>query len=112
RGYPIGVEDDIYSALTQVEQHRTRRSDNLVTPSPEQEGQESRQTMTISECLKKAGGSVWESNPPSRGLAPITGFEVQAAHQHRYASSLFFNGLWGGSLPCSFLVRIVSDFFA
>ena len=34
------------------------------------------------------GGSVWESNPPSRGLAAITGFEVQAAHQHRYASSL------------------------
>ena len=45
--------------------------------------------MTISKCLKKAGGSVWESNPPSRVLAPITGFEVQAAHQHRYASKLF-----------------------
>ncbi len=36
--------------------------------------------------LQKDGGSVWESNPPSRVLAPITGFEVQAAHQHRYAS--------------------------
>ena len=36
---------------------------------------------------EKAGGSVWESNPPSRVLAPITGFEVQAAHQHRYASA-------------------------
>ena len=36
--------------------------------------------------LEEGGGSVWESNPPSRVLAPITGFEVQAAHQHRYAS--------------------------
>jgi hypothetical protein len=36
------------------------------------------------------GGSVWESNPPPRGLAPITGFEVQAAHQHRYASMVIF----------------------
>jgi hypothetical protein len=37
--------------------------------------------------IEKGGGSVWESNPPSRVLAPITGFEVQAAHQHRYASA-------------------------
>jgi hypothetical protein len=49
--------------------------------------------MTDYKLLKKGGGSVWESNPPSRGLAPITGFEVQAAHQHRYASNcLSFKG--------------------
>src|SRR5512134_3985496 len=51
-----------------------------------------------------SGGSVWESNPPSRGLATITGFEVQAAHQHRYASTLFFEGLQrrmgSSSTPC------------
>ena len=49
--------------------------------------------MSYYNSLKKGGGSVWESNPPSRGLAPITGFEVQAAHQHRYASSLFISRL-------------------
>ena len=32
--------------------------------------------IALSNCLKKGGGSVWESNPPSRGLAAITGFEV------------------------------------
>jgi uncharacterized protein (DUF433 family) len=47
--YNIVVEDDIYSALTQVEQHRTRRSYNLVTSSSEQEGQEIRHTTTISD---------------------------------------------------------------
>src|SRR5207237_9973023 len=26
--------------------------------------------------VRRNGGSVWESNPPSKGLAPITGFEV------------------------------------
>lgn len=44
-------------------------------------------------AMRKSGGSVWESNPPSRVLAPITGFEVQAAHQHRYASRLYFSSL-------------------
>ncbi len=48
-----------------------------------------------SKSLISGGGSVWESNPPSRVLAPITGFEVQAAHQHRYASRLFFQGVMG-----------------
>src|SRR5262245_49553827 len=60
--------------------------------------------MTLSKPLTCDGGSVWESNPPSRGLAPITGFEVQAAHQHRYASAVFFKGLQGrmgsSSTPC------------
>ena len=49
--------------------------------------------MPLMHSLKQGGGSVWESNPPSGGLAPITGFEVQAAHQHRYASALLFKGL-------------------
>ena len=43
-------------------------------------------SLLSSQPIEKVGGSVWESNPPSRVLAPITGFEVQAAHQHRYAS--------------------------
>ena len=61
------------------------------------------------QSLKKAGGSVWESNPPSRVLAPITGFEVQAAHQHRYASRLFFNALQGRIFLPGLLVRVVAE---
>ena len=28
------------------------------------------------------GGNMWESNPPGRFLAPLTGFEDRGAHQH------------------------------
>ena len=28
------------------------------------------------------GGNMWESNPPGRLLAPLTGFEDRGAHQH------------------------------
>ena len=30
------------------------------------------------------GGNMWESNPPGRFLAPLTGFEDRGAHQHPY----------------------------
>jgi hypothetical protein len=48
---------------------------------------------------RKSGGSVWESNPPPKLLAPVTGFEVQAAHQHRYASTPCFGRFLIGR-PC------------
>ena len=35
--------------------------------------------------VEKLGGNAWESNLPAKGLAPHTGFEVQAAHRHRCA---------------------------
>jgi hypothetical protein len=65
--------------------------------------------MGLHNWLKNGGGSVWESNPPSRGLAPITGFEVQAAHQHRYASKRYFNNLEGAKIPGDSFVRVLSE---
>ena len=31
---------------------------------------------------RASGGNMWESNPPGRLLAPLTGFEDRGAHQH------------------------------
>ena len=36
------------------------------------------------------GGSAWESNPPETLLAPLTGFEVQEAHQDLTTSATIF----------------------
>src|SRR5215470_20318893 len=33
--------------------------------------------------LPRAGGSVWESNPPPTCLEPDTGFEVRGVHRRR-----------------------------
>ena len=38
----------------------------------------------------KIGGSARESNPPETLLTPLTGFEVQEAHQDLTTSSRFF----------------------
>jgi len=62
----------------------------------------------LTTTITEGGGSVWESNPPSRGLAAITGFEVQAAHQHRYASVMKYQELRGRKRvarnPCAIFV--------
>ena len=34
------------------------------------------------ESAGALGGNMWESNPPGRLLAPLTGFEDRGAHQH------------------------------
>jgi hypothetical protein len=36
------------------------------------------------------GGSAWESNPPETLLTPLTGFEVQEAHQDLTTSLNYF----------------------
>ena len=77
---------------------RTPRSDRSRRPGcvrrldPTEPGTRlARRIPAIGNChhrlFRWRGGSVWESNPPPKLLAPVTGFEVQAAHQHRYAST-------------------------
>jgi hypothetical protein len=88
--YDIVDEDDIEAGVLLTQQYLD--GDNTVTAIPDG-GSTEKDPMRLYNLLKKVGGSVWESNPPSRVLAPITGFEVQAAHQHRYASTITFQGL-------------------
>ncbi len=37
--------------------------------------------MVLKCLILLAGGSAWESNPPTEGLARYTGFEVREPHQ-------------------------------
>jgi hypothetical protein len=63
-----------YHILTErdlLEVWRNFGGDEMIFPGPMETS-----TSPSPQPLKKAGGSVWESNPPSRLLAPITGFEV------------------------------------
>ncbi len=58
--------------------------------------------------VRRNGGSVWESNPPSRGLAPITGFEGQKISGTRYvAGAVILRGRRAPSL--NFAMKI--DYF-
>ena len=44
----------------------------------------------VNPMAKTFGGSAWESNPP-RTFLPVTGFEVQEAHQNLSTSNLQIN---------------------
>jgi hypothetical protein len=73
-----GFDADFLVRITQeLHKHFSRDLETLYLEAP----------VSVHKLMKtEAGGSVWESNPPPRELTSVTGFEVQAAHQHRYAS--------------------------
>ena len=45
---------------------------------------------SLVDFINETGGSAWESNPP-RTFLPVTGFEVQEAHQNLSTSNLQIN---------------------